>query len=364
MAQEARESARAAGMAAVQIAIRADARQRPVDERGHVFLAHRDTHHALAVFGYVDVAVGVGAFDQPLQRFGVGLAALLGDLRHAHADVSGLGCVFRKEDAVGVCHVLQRVARGLDVVEIALGENRGDRRIPVGVGVDISGDVEALGAPVLDALQHGGRLAPAIDQRDLQVRELHADLCLAGDGGGLVLGLVERHVLAAYMAGVEATRGRCHFRQRHQLRRVGVDAGVVFQPARETKRAGFHVGCQQRLHAFHFVCGGDAAVVRAHHSLAHRAVPGERGVVDCGGGFLAFGEPVFQRELRAAVHAHDRRGDALRCRGAHVEVWVHAALVVAVRIDKARREHQALCLHHRVTGARLYLADAGDETVA
>ena len=261
-------------------------------------------------------------------------------------------------------HVLERVTRCLDVVEIALGEDRDDTRVPVGVGVDVGGDVDAFGAPALDALQHGVRLAPVVDQRDLEVRELHADLCLATDGGGLVLGLIQRHVLAAHMAGVDAAGSRSHLGQRHQFGGVRVDARIVFQPAREAQRAGFHVGAKQCLHALHLGGRGDAAVVGAQHRLAHRAVPCEGREVDRGGGFFPHGEPVAEGEFRTAVHADDGSGDALRYRRAGFKVRLESALVVTVCIDEARRQHQTLRLHHRVARARRDFTDAGDEPVA
>src|SRR5256885_17068928 len=75
------------------------------------------------------------------------------------------------------------------------------------------------------------------------------------------------------------------------------------------------------------------------------------------------GEETGQREAGTPVLAHYYRSDPLAHRGECIAVLEQSAIVVAVRVDEARRERQPLGIDDAITSGPRKLADRHDASI-
>ena len=101
----------------------------------------------------------------------------------------------------------QRARDLLRIVEVAIGHQHPDRRMPVRVGIDVGRDVHPLGAGGVQPGQDLRGLAPAVDDGDLHMRDLHRKTRLAADGDNLVYGRIQLHIFTAQVADIAAMAG-------------------------------------------------------------------------------------------------------------------------------------------------------------
>src|SRR6476659_11242460 len=99
--------------------------------------------------------------------------------------------------------------------------------MPVEVGVDVRGDVDAARSRRVEDPNETIGVPPQIAHAELHVGDLDGELRLAADRDDLVDRLPEREVLAPDVADVSAAERRGDFGKGDDFTRVGVNAGVV-----------------------------------------------------------------------------------------------------------------------------------------
>ena len=179
---------------------------------------------------------------------GASRAAQAGDLGHRLAGVRRIGREAPQEKAVGGRDLAQDELRRLPVLEIAFGEQHGQGRLPVEVGIDVGGDVDARGAGLVEDAQEAVGLAPQAEHRQLHVGDLDGELRLAADGDDLVDRVPEVAVLAPDVADVAAARGGGDLGQRPHLGAGREDARVVLEAGGKAERARLHLPLEQGAH--------------------------------------------------------------------------------------------------------------------
>ena len=291
------------------------------------------------------------------------LAADVGDLGERQTLVGGLRGVAADDHPVRWRQLVEREGRGLARV-LPLREEHGHRRLPVLVRVHVGGDVDAGRARVVELPDQLVRTPPQALHRELHVGDLDRDLGFPADADDLVDGLEERAILAPHVADVASADPGGDARERDELLGLGVDPRIVLETAREPQRAGFEILPQQLGHLLDLGFGRRTAVVVTHDRAAEAAVARVRRDVHRGRRGADLGIERGEREPGAPVLTHDDRRDPLAHDRRRLPCREKAAVVMAVCVDEARREHEPAPLDHAVARGRLELADVDDDAVA
>ena len=256
--------------------------------------------------------------------------------------------------------MVERELRFLQV-ELAVGEQDGEVRVPGVVRVDVGRDVDALRARRVQHAEQLRGLAPPVLHGELHVRDFDRDLRFAADVHDLVDRLPEIDVFAADVADVAPVVALRHLRELDDLLGRRVDARVVFEAGGEPERAGLHFRLHELAHLLDFLRRRmTPEAVLAHDFAADVAVADVGRDVDRRRRLfhpleefrdgIGLG-PVLAGDDRRHALAHDRRGVP------HLE---QAVLVVAVHVDEAGRERQPLGIHDAFARLRRERPDLGD----
>ena len=146
----------------------------------------------------------LGVADERDERHLGRFAALLGDVGHGAARVGGMRQIAAEQQAVGRRDLGEHLPGVREVLEVAVREEHGERRMPVKIRVDVGRDVDPLRPRVVEEREQARSLAPERPHGELDVRDLHGELRLPADREDLVDRLPERPVLAADVADVAA----------------------------------------------------------------------------------------------------------------------------------------------------------------
>ena len=172
---------------------------------------------------------------------------------------------------------------------------------------------------------------------------------LPADQYGLLDRIPQVTIFAPHVADVAATDARRLARQRDDLLRLRVNARVVLEARGEAERAGLQLPAEQNPHQAGFRHGGCPAVVVSEHFGAEPTVAHVRRHVDRYRGALQPPEEIGERESRPPVLAHHDGRDALADRRSRLGTLEDPPIVMAVRIDEARRQHEARGIHDVLT---------------
>ena len=212
-AQHLGERAVAARMAARGRTVRADVGIRPGDQRRDVIRPHAGAHDGIAFALRFRALRHVHQGRRRIHAF------LLRDLRDRHSFQRRLRRIARDQQSIRRRDAVEGEFGFLAIGEVALRKQHAQVRVPVFVGIDVAGDVDALRARAVQHAQEALRLAPPVDHRELHVRDLHRDLRLAADPDDLVERRPEPAVLAADVADVAAAVSSGLLRQARSVRR-------------------------------------------------------------------------------------------------------------------------------------------------
>jgi hypothetical protein len=137
--------------------------------------------------------------------------------------------------------------------------------------------------------------------------------------------------------------------------------GVVLEPGGEPECARLHALCHALAHLLDLSgVRVTAEVVLAHRVAAQVPVPDEARDVDRDRRLLHALEEVAHRIGHRAVLADDDRRHALAHDGLRSRHLEEALVVMAVHVDEPGREHEALCIDHRLAALRLEVPDFRD----
>src|SRR5687768_152921 len=358
-AEDARERAKAARVPAVECTIAAHVGERPPEQLLDVALVHARSDHAFRratrPLLHRDRLTNEGHERRRRVR-----PSCRGDLRHRLANVRRVGIEPGEQETIRRRHLAQHELGGLAIVEVTLGKQNRQRRLPVGIGIDVGGDVDARRARPLERAQEAVRLPPQAPHRELDVRYLNREVRLTTDRDDLLDRCPEVAILASHVADVSTPERGGDLCQLDDLAGRRVDSGIVFEPGREPERAGRHLGPQKVLHATYLVGSRGATVVRAHHLLADRAVPRVRCDVDGRRHRLESREVLGQRRPRSTVLSYDDRRYALTDGAGGLGHFGESTIVMAMRVDEAGRQDQPTRIDDTLSSSRLENTDLGD----
>ncbi len=227
----------------------------------------------------------------------------------------------------------------------------------------VGGQVDALGAGGLEALEHMGHASPIVAAGGFQVPDVDGNGGFAGDAYDFVERGINAVLLGTLVGEVNAAVLGGHFGKRDNFLGGEINVRHVLEGGGDAEGALLHGAGDFLLHGGHFLrCGG--TVLFANDEIAQAAQADAGGQIDGGRGFLEIGE-VFgevgprRREAVAfpgvgAVGEHagiersdgrafarDFGGDALRDLGGGAAVDEGVVFGLAEQIDEAGREHQA-----------------------
>ncbi len=257
---------------------------------------------------------------------------------------------------------------------------------PGDVGVLVGGDVEPLGAGLLDALDDLVHPAPHVFSGDLQMKNFHRDIGLPSDGERLIQSVKDRAPFAAHVGGVDAAVPGGGVGQRYQFVRPGVVGRGINERTRQPQRTLLHGVFDQALHLGQLF-GRGSAVLRAQHHPAHLGGADVAAQIDSGAPALEAGEIAGEV---APIHLHaeaghervefvqgaivlgsgrpafagDLGGDALADFAFRGGVDQQVEFRLAQHIDEAGSHHQAGRINHPASRGPAQVAASHDAVAA
>ncbi len=275
-----------------------------------------------------------------------------------------IGTVVRDQNVLRAADLVEALLPLGGVLEIAIRNQDVHRRLPVLVGIPVAGHVLPRLARGVDERERLACLAPHRLGRELHVGDLDGHARAAADLDRL--GPCGEHVvlLVADVARVEAAVGLDHRGERRQLVDRAVEAGVVFESAREPDRAVLHRAVDERLHRLDLGRRRGTLEVAAQDNAADRAVADAGHDVDGRVNARVALEEVGDRQVAAAILADERQRDALLDLARGVRVIFETAIRVAVHVDEAGRDHAAGRVDDRVAWLRRQVGADLDDRVA
>ncbi len=354
----------------------------------HVLLRHREVDDA-------DPAVVLD--HQVHRRLLPGLAALGGDLGQGPADqrLELVVAEAHQEHLAGrqQIHLLGhaaadlRVAQALDpgVVAALLDPERHggvEAGGAGGVGVDVGGDRQPLGARRLDARDHRLELRPVLRPRRLEMVDLGPHAGPPGDLQQLLERLQQLSAFASHVRDVHAAECRGHLGQGDQLVGVGEVGRRVDQRRADAQRPLLHRPAHELAHPLQLL-GRRRPVLVADLVDPHRRRAHERGHVRRHAALLQVLEVLAERRpgdvvadvvlaldhllLHRLVERPHRPALAEDLQRHALEQVAHAAAVLdqagggpAQHVDEARRHRQAAGVDVDAGACRRQIADLDD----
>ncbi len=265
-----------------------------------------------------------------------------------------------------------------DVVEVEVLEHRAAAG---GVRVDVEGDGLSLRHGPVDAGERLADAAPVPFPGRFVVRDVHRAAGGDSDPQRFFDGVQQVVAFVAHVRGIDAAQRRRLLRKLLHLRRLRIPPWLVDQSGREATGALLHRLPHHPSHVGEFGAGWLPALV-AHGESPHRVVSHEHDVVDRrrqrfagrevagevgpvshpnegASGRRAAPRPSRRRAETAVATDHGRH--ALGELELHARVADEGAVVVRMRIDKARREDEPGSIDFDVPGR--CFANVGDEAV-
>src|SRR5438552_6304984 len=350
------KGAEASWMRALQRTVAAYVGKRPAPQAVDIRLhpAHRD-HTLFVAAAALLVFCRFGNQVHESDR-GVGVTERR-DLGDALARECRVRLEIAKDGAVRRRDLGQRKPRGGSVLKVALGKQHRERRLPVGIGIDVERDADARRPRPIENPEETVGAAPHAPHRELRVRELNRQTCPPADLDQLVDRGPEMAVLAPDVADVAAAVTGGDARQCDELVRRGIDPRVVLEAARETERASRHLSVEQRGHVLHFSGRCLALEVVSKNQGAQPAMADVGRYVHGRGSLLDLGEPIGERKVRPSILADDDGRDALAHGAECVALVAQAPVMMAVRVDEPRSKHEPARIDDGITGARREVAN-------
>ena len=351
-AEHAGESAGAARMRAVQFAVAAEHDVGMRDEPAQVVLAHRRDQHVLHRFVAADL--GLRGLDDAHVGFDRRHLPGRSDLFERLARERRLGRVLAEANGRGATVVGDRAGHLFRIEIVAIRHDDADRRVPERVRIHVGLQVDVLAAGLLEIRRHPRRrLVPDRRRTELDVRDLDRNARFAADAQDFVERFESPVGLVADVADVEAARRRRHLRQFDHFFRGRKVRRFVFEARRQAEGTRRQFLREQRLHLREFLRRRRAVQVLAHGLLAQRRVADHARHVDRRRRGLELPEPVPQRKVGLAILTNDNRGHALATHRGGIEILEQPAVAVAMHVDEARCEGQAVLVTHGLAGKRL-----------
>ena len=183
--------------------------------------------------------------------------------------------------------------------------------------------------------------------------DLDRELCFAPDREDFVDRLPEPAILAADVTDVPPALGSCNLGQLQHFAAIGVDPRIVFQPGGEPQRTSVEFTLEQHTHRVHLERRRRALEIASHNCVTNRPVPRVKGHV-----YRAWRgrERIHRRRQRhgmPAILPGDDCGDPLAHDGQCAAVGQESIVVMAVRVNEARRQHATTAVDHRIARNRL-----------
>ena len=166
--QHAGKAPRAPRVTVTQAAVSADIGVRPRDKSGDVIVAHAGTnHHVSHLAGRV--LVRNRHLCQCRKSFCRTLLAGGGNLGERHAHVIRLSWKMREDNAVRRRELGHHKVDRVQVKRVPLGQQHHHMGLPVGIGVDIGGEIDALLSRRIETLNNPRSSAPLRGHCQLKV---------------------------------------------------------------------------------------------------------------------------------------------------------------------------------------------------